>query len=41
MSTGSGEICWIPETYENYLRGRHFLARRNAEAMNEGCRLFS
>ena len=29
-----------PETYEDYLRGRHFLARRNAEAMSKAAEYF-
>ena len=29
-----------PETYEAYLRGRHFLARRNADAMNKAAEYF-
>jgi TolB-like protein/DNA-binding winged helix-turn-helix (wHTH) protein/Tfp pilus assembly protein PilF len=29
-----------PETYEDYLRGRHFLARRNAEAMSKALAYF-
>jgi TolB-like protein/Tfp pilus assembly protein PilF len=29
-----------PETYEIYLRGRHFLARRNAEALNKALACF-
>ena len=29
-----------PETYENYLRARHFLARRNAEAMKKALGYF-
>src|SRR6185437_8683034 len=29
-----------PETYEDYLRGRHFLARRNAQAMNKALAYF-
>jgi len=29
-----------PETYENYLRGRHFLAMRNAEAMKKAVTYF-
>ena len=29
-----------PETYEAYLRGRHFLARRNSEAMNKAVAYF-
>jgi TolB-like protein/DNA-binding winged helix-turn-helix (wHTH) protein/Flp pilus assembly protein TadD len=29
-----------PEAYEDYLRGRHFLARRNSEAMNKAVGYF-
>ena len=29
-----------PETYEDYLRGRHFLARRDAESMNKAAGYF-